>query len=985
MKDIKKISILLSLFIINLGSIIIISDNFSNINDINRTERENIEKNVDGLPNIYSSAGDPPNKFLFKYFKVITFDHTKIFGSNNYSNFPVLLSLFDSDLHDHVQSDGDDIAFANNTAWLDHEIELFNQEYNTSHAQLIAWVRVPLLYIYNNTNITMYYGNPYLSSQENPTGVWDNNYKGVWHMNEVNALDSTSNNNDGTEYGGVSNLEGKIAGANYFEGVNEFITIGNVGSGIKSIEFWMNPSSLGSGGPTETSWKNPSATGDDYNNWTNPENAYTSDNLYADEITPGDEQDWYNFNFNVPNGATIDGIQVNVEAFSTNVEGFAALSWDGGSSYTSEKSNSWTSEENKTFGSSDDPWERTWSSDDFTNGNFRIKLKRGTQNPGTNLSVDCITIKIYYTYKFMRIIDLNGISRIEIVEEKLLTTNFPGTTTIYIDGMVDSSLTADWHYITITNSLGIDVSAMEIGRVSTDYFEGKIDELRVSNISRTPESFNTTYINQNYTKFFYNISQEVAFNVAPPTYSNLTESSDLLELGDTEIITINATAPSGINQVIIEFEGFNHSMTSIGGDIWEYDSWIPSHIGNYTYIIYLEDNCNNWNSVSGSIMVIDTTPPLPPIIVSAPSGEVFGNLVFDWEDGFDLSAISFYILIIDTELDPLATPGFVFNITIPNTGSNSSFYELTEILSPGEYFYFLLQIDGVGKQSDFVTGSFTIIAKNDGNNNFSILNIIPYIIASLIGSITVIIILKRRIQKKIHPRRKKIPLKIIILHINKISSVKPIFEKEELQEKMQDKKLYKKELINEKELKNHLYEIKALGEELFNEGAYLEALKQFEQAENLLLNLGKKEEAMVYSKLVVEINTFNEEREKKLEILEQEKLDNNFINIFELYFELIEISKKLKDFDAVKMYQYELIQLFKIEKLSISNLENKRDNLEEQANSFLNKNLFQKAAQLYEKCEEISQYIVQLGRGEENSNVDKFRTKKSECLRKISS
>ena len=980
MKNRKKSFFVLSVFFILLSLSISHSD--SDIKELNHMGEDDLNK----LREIRPSTNGLVDRYNFKYYKIITIDHTKVFGTNNYSNFPVLISIYDSDLRDHVQSDGDDIAFANDTAWLDHEIELFNQEYNTSHAQLITWIKVPLLYINHNTNITMYYGNPYLSSQENPSGVWDNNYKGVWHMNDVNALDSTSNNNDGTENGGVSNLEGKIAGANYFEGVNEFITIGNVGSEIKSIEFWMNPSSLGSGGPTETSWKNPSATGDDYNNWTNPENAYTSDNLYADEITQGDEQDWYNFNFIVPNGATIDGIQVNVEASSTNVEGFAALSWDGGSSYTSEKSNSWTSEENKTFGSSDDLWGRTaWSSDDFTNGNFRIKLKRGTQNPGTNLRVDCITIKIYYTYKFMRIIDLDGISRIEIVEEKLLTTNFPGTTTIYIDGVVDSSLTADWHYVVITNSLGLDVSAMEIGRVSTDYFEGKIDELRVSNISRTPESFNTNYINQNYTKSSYNISQEVAFNVAPPTYSNLTESSDLLELGDTEIITINATAPSGINQVIIEFEGFNHSMTSIGGDIWEYDSWIPSHTGNYTYIIYVEDNCNNWNTVSGTIMVIDTTPPLPPIIASAPSGEVFGNLVFDWEDGFDLSGISFYILIIDTELDPFATPEFVFNITIPNTGSNSSFYELTEILSPGEYFYFLLQIDGVGKQSDFETGSFTIIATNDGNNNFSILNIIPYILASLIGSITVIIILKRRFQKKIHPRRKKIPLKTIIFHINKISSVKPIFEKEELQEKMQDKKLYKKELINEKELKNQLYEIKALGEELFNEGAYLEALKQFEQAENLLLNLGKKEEAMVYSKLVVEIKTFNEEREKKLEILEQEKLDNNFINIFELYFELIEISKKLKDFDAVKMYQYELIQLFKIEKLSISDLENKRDNLEEQANSLLNKNLFQKAAQLYENCEEISQYLVQLGRGEENSNVDKFRTKKSECLRKISS
>lgn len=899
MKSTKK-TLLLLIFMVSLNSIFFLTDHISNLDNINLKDVDEIEKKHHDLPEIYPSEGSLPNKYNFKYYKVITLNHTKVSGLNNFSDFPVLISIFDKDLHDDVQSDGDDIAFANDTSWLDHELELFNQDYNTSHAQLIAWVRVSLLSSTVDTNITMYYGNPYLNSQENSTEVWDNNYKAVWHMKEVNPVDSTSNNNDGTESGGVLQVDdGRIAGANLFMGDDEYISIGNIGSEIKTIEFWMKPSNLGSGGSTETAWKSPTATGDDYNQWDNPTYAFTSDDLYSAESTPIDEQDWYNFNFNVPNGATIDGIQVNVEAMASSISGAnAALSGDGGNSYTSEKGNTWTSEQNETYGDSVDTWGRTWSSDNFTNSNFRIKLRRSTHNPGTDLNVDYIAIKVYYTYISMKIIDLNSTVHIDIVGGDLLATNFPSTTTIYIDGVINSSLTTDWNYVVITDTKGVNISGMEIGRVSPEYFDGRIDELRLSNLLRSAELFNTSYHNQYDPKSFYNITQEVSFNSAPPNYSNLTESLDPLELGNTQVITINITNPAGIKQVKIEFEDSNHSMTNIGGDIWCYDLWKPSHTGNHNYTIFMEDNCGNWNSVNNSILVVDTIPPSPPIIIHAPSGEINGTIAFDWEGSFDYSGISYYILIIDNESDPFATPGFIAYLNITNTGPESSYYVFSENLSPGTYYYFLCQIDGVGHQSDFITGSFTMTNINDRKNDFTILNILPYILGSVIASVTVIVIVKRRIQSRMHPQRKKISLKSIISHINKISNVKPFFKREEQEEKSEDKIISKKETIEERELTNRLNVIKALGEELFDEGAYLEAQKQFKEIEELFLKLGNSKEAALYSKMIIEIDKLNKERETKLELLEQENLEERPTNIIALYIDLIDIAKRLNDSDT---------------------------------------------------------------------------------------
>jgi hypothetical protein len=162
----------------------------------------------------------PPNANYFSFYKVITIDNTKVSGSNSHLNFPLLINLSDSDLRYDVQPDGDDIAFAANGKWLDHEIELFNQEYSANEAHLIAWVKVPFLSSAEDTNITMYYSNSTMSARQNPSGVWDNNYKGVWHLNELNGgsdaiKDSTKYHNDGTDYnnptlGGTGQIHNSI-------------------------------------------------------------------------------------------------------------------------------------------------------------------------------------------------------------------------------------------------------------------------------------------------------------------------------------------------------------------------------------------------------------------------------------------------------------------------------------------------------------------------------------------------------------------------------------------------------------------------------------------------------------------------------------------------------------------------------------------------------------------------------------------------------
>ncbi|MHA2274312.1 MAG: DUF2341 domain-containing protein [Candidatus Kariarchaeaceae archaeon] len=186
----------------------------------------------------------------FKYKKGITIDNTKVGGSSPLTDFPVLIDLIDSDLRTKVQSDGDDIIFTDESGTkLDHELETFNQTYNNTHAQLVAWVRVPSLSATVDTEISIYYGNSTIGSQENPTGVWNNNYNAVWHLNQ-NVLDSTTNNNDGTNFGSTDVI-GKIANGQNFDGVDDYIdggsgsSLDNIFTSGGAISAWIYPTGWG--------------------------------------------------------------------------------------------------------------------------------------------------------------------------------------------------------------------------------------------------------------------------------------------------------------------------------------------------------------------------------------------------------------------------------------------------------------------------------------------------------------------------------------------------------------------------------------------------------------------------------------------------------------------------------------------------------------------------------------------------------------------
>ncbi|PIS07475.1 hypothetical protein COT78_03310 [Candidatus Berkelbacteria bacterium CG10_big_fil_rev_8_21_14_0_10_43_13] len=177
----------------------------------------------------------------WSYRRALTIDYTKV--DADLTGFPVEVSL--SGLS-NINADGSDIRFTSS----DGTTELPRQIESYSAGTLVAWVKTNLSSSVDTT-LYMYYGNaaatePAADSTYGSQNVWDSNYAAVWHMN-ADANDSTVNAKNGTDHAITHGTSYGVAGgglntSNSSSGITiPTDTIGAIGTGDFTIEFWMNP------------------------------------------------------------------------------------------------------------------------------------------------------------------------------------------------------------------------------------------------------------------------------------------------------------------------------------------------------------------------------------------------------------------------------------------------------------------------------------------------------------------------------------------------------------------------------------------------------------------------------------------------------------------------------------------------------------------------------------------------------------------------
>jgi len=179
----------------------------------------------------------------YEHRKKITISGALVSGSH--THFPILVNITDSELNT-CRSDGYDIIFydSSNTVKLAHELELFSSNTTT---KLITWVDGLLVSGANsNSNqaapeshpsstLWMYYEYASATDTSDTTDVWDDNFIGVFHMNDAstttvtdstgthNGTKGSANNPKGISYGYIGSGQLYDTNTDHIECANTFV------------------------------------------------------------------------------------------------------------------------------------------------------------------------------------------------------------------------------------------------------------------------------------------------------------------------------------------------------------------------------------------------------------------------------------------------------------------------------------------------------------------------------------------------------------------------------------------------------------------------------------------------------------------------------------------------------------------------------------------------------------------------------------------
>ncbi len=171
--------------------------------------------------------------------------------------------------------------------------------------------------------------------------------------------------------------------------------------------------------PTNTGLLSPSSnavqSGGDNNGFqTSPINAYGSNSLFAVDTNSGtststsctnsgkDRHAFYTYNINVPANAVVLGIEVRADARVDSTTGLprmcVQLSWDGGVTWTAAKTTATLSATPGTYtlGSATDTWGRTWTVNDRSNTNFRVRVTNIASSTARDFSLDWLAVRVTY-------------------------------------------------------------------------------------------------------------------------------------------------------------------------------------------------------------------------------------------------------------------------------------------------------------------------------------------------------------------------------------------------------------------------------------------------------------------------------------------------------------------------------------------------------------------------------------------------------------
>jgi hypothetical protein len=277
------------------------------------------------------------------YCKVVTTSHTMLSGPSALTNYPLTVSLTDTNLKSTSNGGsvnnplGYDIRFFSDCSGSGSQLNWEIEKYDPTTGTIVAHVLRPTFpasgNVANDDTIGLYYGGDYTSFQSTPSAVWNSSYVAVYHLKDgvtLSGLDSTSNGNNlsvgfGTAVAVTGMVDGGVSiapagsGGNQWAMANTSPTGFPSGSSTRTLEGWFK---MGANIKQFVfGWGDFGATGHNFSL------LYDNNALILDgkstSVSLGWTYDtnWHHFAATVPSGTTnssvliyLDGVQQSVSA-----------------------------------------------------------------------------------------------------------------------------------------------------------------------------------------------------------------------------------------------------------------------------------------------------------------------------------------------------------------------------------------------------------------------------------------------------------------------------------------------------------------------------------------------------------------------------------------------------------------------------------------------------------------------------------------------
>jgi hypothetical protein len=189
--------------------------------------------------------------------------------------------------------------------------------------------------------------------------------------------------------------------------------------------------------------------------------------------------------------------------------------------------------------------------------------------------------------------------------------SYDGSWNIYVDGVKTSSTQTQSAYATAERFL---IGARDASGGQSAYFNGAIDEVRISKIARTADWISTEFNNQRNPLAFYTVGSEQSSSVAV----TITSPANGSTVSNTITVSASVTSSAAIASVQFKVDGMNLGAALTAAPYSVSLSTTTLTNNSHTISAVAQDTLGNTGSASVTVTVSNTASP-PVVAITSPA------------------------------------------------------------------------------------------------------------------------------------------------------------------------------------------------------------------------------------------------------------------------------------------------------------------------------------------------------------------------------